>query len=249
MTCSRKSTTWCGSRALVLACALPLWAAGEAAVSSQAETATPPEAVVRQAIVEAVQERMGRDADVRIEELHIGPAPAAGAPGARLVARPEPGARAGRAVRFALARLSSGGSRTAGYAVAKVYVAIEHARAARAIERGEILTGQDIQAARSEVGAMPLQPLPLPFEIVGARALRDVSPDEVLTRSVAAVRQTGRSGDTVSLAVNRDGVTAQTQGVATQGGQVGQTIRVVNAASRRSVRARVVAPGKVEVVQ
>jgi len=229
----------------VLACALRL-SAGEGGPG----TPTASEPAVRQAIVEAVKGRMGREADVRIEDVRIGGAAAAADVDTRLVARPEPGARVGRAIRFSLVHPSSGGaSRTAGYAVARVYVALEHARAARAIGRGETVGADDIVSARAEVGAVPLQPLPPAAEIVGTRTLRDVSADEVLTRSIVALRQTVQSGDVVSVRVAGEGVTAQTQGVATQSGGPGQTIRVVNPSSRRSVKARVVAPGQVEVVQ
>lgn len=247
MTCSRRSTTWCASRALLAACVLGLGAAPGAADAQEAAGAG--EAAVRQAIVEAVKSRMGPDADVRIGELMVNEQ-AVGVPAdATLVARPEPGARLARAIRFALSRRWNGGTRTAGYALATIYVATPHARAVRAIDRGETVQADDVIAQRSEVGPVPLQRLPRAADVVGTRALREVAADEVLTRGIVGVKPAVRSGDVVAVRAREAGVTVQTQGVATQSGGVGETIRVVNPASRRRLKARVVAPGEVEVVQ
>jgi flagella basal body P-ring formation protein FlgA len=66
---------------------------------------------------------------------------------------------------------------------------------------------------------------------------------------VVGLRRVVQSGDRVAVRAGVQGVTAETQGVAAQSGEPGDIIRVVNPSSRRSVKARVVGPGKVEVVQ
>jgi flagella basal body P-ring formation protein FlgA len=58
-----------------------------------------------------------------------------------------------------------------------------------------------------------------------------------------------RSGDEVRLTVREGGVEATVTAVAEQSAGIGRIIRVVNASSRRALRARVTAPGEVEVVR
>jgi flagellar basal body P-ring formation protein FlgA len=130
-----------------------------------------------------------------------------------------------------------------------VFVAVPHARATRGLSRGETLAAEDLADRAAEVGAVLLQRLPQSGELVGARVLRDVLADEVVTRSVAAVRPLVQSGDAVAIRARSEGVVVQAPGVATQSGDPGETIRVVNRESRRTVKARIVAPGTVEVIQ
>lgn len=242
MTCSRRSTRWCGSVVAALACATTVFA-------QSPEPARSLESEVRQAIVETVKNRMGADADVRIDAIRLGAR--AGSGQGTLAAVPEPGARLGRPLRFTLSRRAPRAARgvSAGYAVATVFVAAPHARATRAISRGETCAAADVATVRSEVGAVLLQHLPEAGEIVGRQAVRDVVADEVITRSLVGVRAVVQSGDVVVLEAGVEGVRAQTEGVATQSGGPGDTIRVVNRDSRRTVKARVVGSGKVEVVQ
>jgi flagella basal body P-ring formation protein FlgA len=246
MTCSRRSTTWFASVVVLLAAVagVPADAAGV-----PDRLAPVPEAAVRQAVVDAVRTRMGSDVDVRIEGLRVGGGAWPPAADAALVASPEPGARLGRPVRFTLSYASSPRPLPAGYAVATIFVEAEHARAARSLSRGESLAPEDVIPARTEVGAVPLQRLPKAGELTGRRVVRDMLPDEVLTHSAVAQRPMVQSGDAVTLRVFTDGVLVQTRGVAAQSGEAGDTVRVVNPESRRSVKARVVAPATVEVIQ
>lgn len=245
MRCSRRSTTWSASVLLVLA-------ASTAPVRGQEPrpAAVPvTESEARHAVVSAVKGRMGDDVEVRIETVRLGGVVTPGE--GTLVAVPEPGARLARPIRFSLSRRLAGNPRgsAAGYAVASVFVSAVHVRATGTVARGEAYEAADLVETQSEVGAVLMQRLPRLNDVVGSRAVRDVAPDEVITRAVAPVRTTVRSGDVVRLAAAFDGVRVETEGVAEQSGDPGDTIRVVNRASRRSVRARVTGPGRVEVVQ
>lgn len=193
---------------------------------------------------------MGTAATVRIESLRSTLLPAAAADGP-LFASPEPGARLGRPMRFSMAVRGSAGTKPvpAGYAVAAVFVAAPHARTTRSLSRGETLAAGDVGDSTTEVGAVLLQRLPRAGDVVGARVLRDVLADEVVSRSMATVRPLVQSGDVVAIRARSEGVLVQAAGVATQSGDEGQAIRVVNRESRRTVKARVVAPGTVEVIQ
>lgn len=242
MRCCRRSTTWFASACLALCLGAPLAAQGQA-------TAGTSESEIRQAVAAAVKGKMGHDATVRIEAMWMA-GKAAPLPGL-LIASPEPGARLGRPVRFSLVRRRADGGAAvpAGVAVATVFVSVEHVRAARSIGRGEACTEADLQTVDGDVGAVLLQRLPRRAEIVGSRALRPVGENEILTRVAVAARPTVQSGDAVVIRARAGAVQVEGQGVATQSGGPGDLIRVVNKDSRRPLRARIVGPGQVEVVQ
>lgn len=222
---------------------------GRGATGPQA-AAPDPEATVRQAIMNVVREKMGPEADVRLEDLDMNRArPAADGEGS-LFAKAEPGARAARTTRFSLTRRGTvGASRPAGYVLARVQVTARHARASRDIARGETLRAEDLIECTSDVGSVLMQRLPAAGDLIGTRTLRPIAAGEVLTRTAVAVRPAVQSGDVVSVRAVGDGVAVQAQGVAAQSGDVGAVIRVVNPSSRRGLTARVLAPGKVEVLQ
>jgi flagella basal body P-ring formation protein FlgA len=194
---------------------------------------------------------MGQDADVRIEDLEFKTTPAP--EGAILAASPEPGARLGRQSRFSLQWIPAAGVRrpptAGGYAIAKAFVQVEHVQAAREIGRGETCSEGDVIASRGEVGAVPIQRLPGLADVTGTRVLRPIGPDEVVTAIAVQVRPAVQSGDVVAVRAAIEGVTVQGQAVAQQSGNEGDIIRVVNRESRRALKARVIGPGKVEVVQ
>jgi flagella basal body P-ring formation protein FlgA len=242
MRCSSRSTTWLGSLALAAGFGLLFQPPARA---GDGRTAAAPESAVRHAVVQAVKARMGQDADVRIEELDVTTTPPP--EGAVLAATPEPGARLGRRSRFSLQWVLAAGLRkppvAGGYATAKVFVATEHVRATREIDRGETCAAPDVATSRGEVGAVLLQRLPGLTDVAGARALRSIAVDEVVTRISV------RSGDVVAVRAAVDGVTVLGQAVAQQSGSEGDVIRVVNRASRRSLKARIVGAGRVEVIQ
>jgi flagella basal body P-ring formation protein FlgA len=236
MRCCSRSTTWRG-RVLPGAVAGLLLALPVVAIGGQATGSG--ESAVRHAVVEAVKARMGQDADVRIEDLDFKTTPPPD--GATLAANPEPGARLGRQNRFSLQWQPAPGvvrpPSTGGYAIAKVFVTADHVRATRPIARGETCADGDLVTGRGDVGAILLQRLPDLAGVAGARAIRPLLPDGVVTATAVQVR----------AAVG--GVTVHGQAVAQQSGTEGAIIRVMNRESRRSLKARVVGPGKVEVVQ
>lgn len=249
MRCFNRSTRWAGSVAVAVAIGL---LAGWPALAAGRQDPASEESAVRHAVVESVKARMGQDADVRIEALTFQALPAPG--DATLTAAPEPGARLARQHRFTLRWVIAGphgqaSQRPAGYALATVFVAVEHARASRAIERGETCEDAAVVSSQGEVGAVLLQRLPRRGDVVGSRALRGVMADEVFCRAAVGVRPAVRSGDVVAVRAVLDGVTVQGRAVAQQSGGEGDVIRAVNPESRRPLKVRVTGPGKVEVLQ
>jgi flagella basal body P-ring formation protein FlgA len=64
-----------------------------------------------------------------------------------------------------------------------------------------------------------------------------------------SARSMVQSGDVVAVRSAGEGVSVEGQAVAQQSGSEGDVIRAVNKDSRRALKVRVVAPGRVEVVQ
>ncbi|MGE3512293.1 MAG: flagellar basal body P-ring formation chaperone FlgA [Vicinamibacterales bacterium] len=221
---------------------------GGGAAEAQSSAAGEPTigARVRGAITEAVRARMGDAAEVDIGHLEV-----TGEPGhLYLQAVPEPDARVGTLMHFRL--LGSDGSgaplRPAGSASAVVAVEVDHVRARVLVPRGRALQKADVEASRSALDGVPLRRLPVYAEVEGARALVNIAPGEVLSRTSVAARPAVKSGQTVRAVARIDGLEVTASLVAAQDGAPGTVIRVVNRESRRELRARVVESGVVEVV-
>jgi flagella basal body P-ring formation protein FlgA len=225
-------------------------AVAAAAQAAGAGAVAPNESAVRQALIDAVRTRMGRDAVVRLERLTInGTGADAEAP---VVARPEPGSRVGRTMRFALLSAQAPEGRTGspriGSVVADVFVAVEHVRASALVEQGETLSAGSLNVRRDEVGVAPLAPLPVLADVIGSRAARDLRPGEVLTAGVVRPQPLVKSGETVRVLVRIGPVEALGQAIAQQSGVRNARIRLINPESRRTMTGRVTSPGEVEVI-
>jgi flagella basal body P-ring formation protein FlgA len=206
-----------------------------------------PDAGVGAAIVAAVRARMGEGADVRVEGLRI----PAGTPRPVVQARPDPGARIGRAVRFNLATTAGRAGTSlawSGSASAAVHVAVEHLHARHPISRGTTITGSDVEIVRHELEGGPLRPWPGADAIGRSRAIRDLPEGVCISRTSLAVVPLVQAGQDVQAIARIGGVEAAAQLVAAESGDVGSVIRVVNPESRRTLKARVVSAGVVEVL-
>jgi flagella basal body P-ring formation protein FlgA len=208
-----------------------------APVAAGDETLAP----IREAIAQAVVGRFGPGATATVDELRVRLAP--GRAARRVAAHVEPGARVGGLVRFTL-RWADG--RHAGEADAVVRVQAECARARRDLERGTVLAAGDLEVVRADVGRALLRPCPT--ELAGARLLRSLAAGDIVTAVAVAVAPLVRSGDAVVTRVRTAGIEVSGKGVASQSGELGDVIRVVNPESGRTLRARVTARGEVEVI-
>jgi flagella basal body P-ring formation protein FlgA len=200
---------------------------------------------VRAAIADAVHQRMGETAVVTIDVQSIDGALGTGP----LLATPEPGARTGRVIVFALSGQAVGRSlRRIGSATAQLTVVAPHAVAQRALSRGTILAAADIADGAGPVVDVPLRALVLPDALSGARLTRDVASGAVLSGDVVQPVPLVRSGDVVVVRTRINGIEAEGRAIASQNGVAGEVIRLVNPDSRRTLRGRVVSAGEVEVI-
>ena len=125
------------------------------------------------AIVEALVQRMGADARIIVERLEI----ASVRDVTPIEAVPDPGARTGEVVAFALlGSVGTGASRrviNVGRATALVRVEAPHAKTVRLITRGQDIEGADLQSVVEDVPGVPLRRLPTSGQLVGGQAAEE----------------------------------------------------------------------------
>lgn len=193
----------------------------------------------RDAIVQAVTARMGDGVVVDVVALDV----PAGSPDRFIEARPDPAARLGRPIRFTL--VPARGSRV--FATATLRVVTPHVVARRDLLRGATVTDADVQVRHAEVKQVPMRRLPQSEQIIGSRVLRPVQAAAVIIPGAVVARRAIEPGDRVTGIAMAGDVQVSAELTATDGGDPGDVIRVVNTGTRRSLRGRVIAEGLVEV--
>jgi flagella basal body P-ring formation protein FlgA len=191
------------------------------------------------AIERAVVHRMG---DVQVVVLSVSTS-VADRDG--LTATIEPGSRLGQPIRFIL---FADGKRV-GSAVAKIAVTGRAPRARRSFSRDEEIGAGDIDAASAEMTNVTLRRMPSVTDVAGTRARRDIVAGELLTNTVVVVPPAVRSGDEVRVVVTMGAVQVSGVGRASGSGQVGDAVRVTTPSSRKSLSARIIGRGAVEIVR
>jgi flagella basal body P-ring formation protein FlgA len=194
---------------------------------------------VAAAIERAVVDRMG-DVQVVVRQTSTTVGDRAG-----LEAFIEPGSRLGQPIRFILA---ADGKRV-GSVVARIEVTGVAPRARRGLGRDEAITAADVETARVELKNILLRRLPEAADVVGTRARRDIVAGELLTQSLVTVPDAVRSGDDVQIVVRVGSVQVTGVGRASGSGQIGDVVRVTTPTSRKSLSARIIGRGAVEIVR
>ena len=207
---------------------------GASSVSRLVAT-TPAEAIER-----AVAQRIGGDVAVRVTTLQTDVASEAG-----LAAQLDPTARLGQPMRVVMV---SGWLRR-GAAVATVQAVARFARAAHAIGRDEAITSADIDIVTGELPGIALRRLPAPGEIVGLKTRRAIAAGEALTSAVLIAPPSVKSGDKVTVKVTVGNVEVTGHAIASGTGNDGDVIHILQPNTRRPVKARILGPGSVEVVE
>jgi flagella basal body P-ring formation protein FlgA len=199
------------------------------------------------AMADAVRQRLGAGARVDVANVTT----VAQLPAGRLEAVPDPDSRIGGRVGFRLVttRVSGGRVRAVrvGRASATVRVWLEQVRVRRFVARGMEVAAGDVDSVRDEVAAIPLRRLPAVAEVIGARALRDLPPGDCVTLGSVVLQPVVRTGDQVMAVATGSDFQVTATMVAVQSGAAGAVIRVVNRESRRTLRARIVSKGVVDI--
>ncbi len=195
----------------------------------------------RQAIERAASDRLGEGV-VRVD---VGSLSTTVEPDPALVAVPDPAAYVGRSARFLL---TVNGKRR-GVAVAHVRVQARVAVMRRPVERQQRIERDDVAVVDNELADVRFARLPQLDEVIGARARRDLAPGMVVTSGLIVVPPAVQNGETVVVGVTIGRVHVTGEGMASGSGQVGDVVHVTQAGRRRRLKARVIEPGVVEVVQ
>jgi flagella basal body P-ring formation protein FlgA len=210
-----------------------------AVVTATAAPAAAPASSAAGAMRAAIVARLGAGADVSVD-----PAGLVGDAHVFREARLDPSAWLGRPIRFTL--ITAAGATLP--ASATVRVVADYAVTTHAVDRGHVLTAADVRVARGEITGVPLSPLPVAADLVGARVLRPMAEGATVLAGFVKVRRLVEPGDQVTVVAAAGAIRVTAAMVAADGGSTGDVIRVVNPATRRYLRGRVVQKGVVEVL-
>lgn len=119
--------------------------------------------------------------------------------------------------------------------------------ARRPLSRNGTLEHADVALAERDVSQLNQGYLTALDQAIGNRLNRSVQPDQILTPTTVTVAATVRKGDHVVISAQGSTINVRMPGEALSDGALGEQIRVRNQRSGRVIKARVVAPGQVEV--
>ncbi|MBB6523502.1 flagellar basal body P-ring formation chaperone FlgA [Pseudoteredinibacter isoporae] len=118
--------------------------------------------------------------------------------------------------------------------------------AAQPLVRGQILEKDDI--IRQSKAVSPNHTLLQEHQLIGQQLKRALPQGEAIRANFLTPPRVIRRGDNLILAARLGSASVSTSATALADGKVGEQIRVKNNRSEQIVKARVVAPGRVEVV-
>jgi flagella basal body P-ring formation protein FlgA len=192
------------------------------------------------AVRTAIAERLARpDAEITLTRVDL---PAA-APTLFRGATPEPGSRLGKPMRFIM-RPTTG---RPVLAVVFATVVADRPVIARNLERGTRMVPGDFTLVRGPITAVTLRRLPLPSELDGARTRRALDAGEPVGPNDVILRRAVEPGDRVTVVAVSGTIEVSAMLVASDGGDPGDIVRVVNPDAKRTLRTRVIERGRVEV--
>lgn len=117
----------------------------------------------------------------------------------------------------------------------------------RVLKADEIIEGDDLTMARVVTYDLKHSFLTDPEMVQGKSAARPLQPNIPLRQSFLKAPILVKKGDRVMIEAKRGGLSIQTSGITKGSGQVGQTVMVANLESGRELRAKIIAPGLVQV--
>ncbi|PTS83753.1 flagella basal body P-ring formation protein FlgA [Pseudomonas sp. HMWF032] len=119
--------------------------------------------------------------------------------------------------------------------------------ASRPLKRDGLITEMDVGLAERDVGLLNQGYLTEKHQVVGKKLTRAAIIDQVITPTQLQLAEAVRKGDHVVISAKSGIISVRMPGEALSSGSVGKQISVRNIKSNRVVRARVTAPGQVEV--
>ena len=119
--------------------------------------------------------------------------------------------------------------------------------ATRPLQRDTVIGAADITLRERNLGQISGGYLLQPEQAIGMRVRRPITADAILSPNQLEQDEAVKRGDRVVITATNSRVAVRMPGEALESGSIGTQIRVRNTRSDRVVRARVTAPGQVEV--
>jgi len=126
------------------------------------------------------------------------------------------------------------------WASARVEMLTEVVVARRTLGRGEVLAPDDLTTASMPLSRLPVGTVEHTGPLLGQQMTKRVQPGQPVTDQMVEAAPVVFRGDRLTLLVRRPGLTVTAVGEAREDGAPDHVISVINMASRRTVRARVV---------
>jgi flagella basal body P-ring formation protein FlgA len=145
---------------------------------------------------------------------------------------------------FELASAAQGSWRYAGTAVETMEAAVP----TRALARGDVIKASDFVVERRPKNEFTSEPPAQPAEIAGYAARRAVRAGQPLRSADLMKAELVQKNDTVMLHYEVPGIVLAMRGKALDSGAEGDTVSVLNIASKRTIQGVVTAPGHVTVM-
>ena len=230
-------------RLLSLSLAAGLVAAPGLYAQAPAVTAKPALTVadaMSRAIAEAVVARVGSGAEVTVRLASAVPATWQGDLSSAAI---DPAARLGAPLFVTFLNGPAASLRVS----ADIHVVADYVRASHTILAGQTLTAGDIAPVREVVPAMPLRHLPTAGEVIGARTIRRLNAGDVIQAGFVATPPVVQIGEPVTAIARIGDLEVAARFVAEDNGRIGDLIRIVNPDTKRTLRARIIKAGTVEV--
>jgi flagella basal body P-ring formation protein FlgA len=117
----------------------------------------------------------------------------------------------------------------------------------RPLKRNNLVTNNDVILAERDVGLLNQGYLTALPQAIGKKLTRPMLPDQVLAPIHVQLAEAVHKGDQVVISARSGGISVRMPGEALSDGAIGKQISVRNQRSNRVIRARIVAPGQVEV--
>lgn len=119
--------------------------------------------------------------------------------------------------------------------------------AARPLARGERLTESALKTQSIAINATRRSPIRQQEQLVGMEMRRGINTGTVFTADLLTAPDAISRGDHVVITARTGGFSVRSRGKALGNGGIGEQVMVENLSSSRTIRAQVIAPGKVEI--
>ncbi|AHL75026.1 flagellar basal body P-ring biosynthesis protein FlgA [Stutzerimonas stutzeri] len=130
---------------------------------------------------------------------------------------------------------------------AQVHLFREVIVARRPLARESIVELADVALAERDVSLLTQGYLTAFDQVLGNKITRSALPDQVLPPTYISAAEIVRKGDQVVISAKNSTINVRMPGEALSDGALGTQIRVKNQRSGRTIKARVIGPGQVEV--